>query len=605
MHRGSDASAIVRAILDRIDGEIRLALPLGLGKPVTLLNALVQAACDDPSLQLTIFTALTLERPEPSSEVERRFLEPAMDRLFGAYPDILYARLIREGRLPANIRVSEFFLLAGRWLGVETAQQAYISANYTHVVDLLVRRKPNLLMQLVAEKDGRFSLSSNTDISTDLFRLRAQGEMDFIAAFETNPQMPFMRGPGATLAPDQVDMVLDPAQPFELYSAPRRPLETDDHAIGLHVSRLIPDGGTLQIGIGAVGDTVAHALLLRDRGEAAAIQADCPFPTGHEPGEPFETGLYAVTEMLVGGLMALFDAGVVRREVDGIAIHAGFFVETRDFYAKLRNLPPEQHARIAMMPISFTNALYDDEAEKRAARTGARFVNSAMKVSALGEVMSDSVADGQIVSGVGGQFNFIEQAYALKDARAVITLNATRIRDGELESNIVWDAPAVTVPRHMRDIVVTEYGIADLRGLADAEVIAALLKITDSRFQDELMAKAKKAGKLPHDHAIDKAHRSNLPDRVSRWLRPHRAALPDFPFGSDFDDIERVLLPALKELKQQSPTLLGKARLLAASLLRPAHPQEKEAMARMGYDNDHSLTARALRGALRRLRARG
>lgn len=601
MRRDHDANAIVREIVDRTGGEIRLALPLGLGKPVTLVNALVQAACDDPAIRLTIFTALTLERPDPSSDVERRFLEPAMDRLFGAYPDILYTRLMREGLLPANIEVNEFFLLAGRWLGVDAAQQAYISANYTHARDVLMRKRPNVLMQLVAEQDGWFSLSSNTDISTDLFRLRASGEADFIAVFETNPQMPFMQGPGATLEPDEVDMVLEPAQPFDLFSAPRRPLETTDHAIGLHVSRLIPDGGTLQIGIGAVGDTVAHAVLLRHRGDAAAIQADCPFLVEHEPGGRFETGLYAVTEMLVGGLMALFDAGVVRREVDGIAIHAGFFVETRDFYASLRALPPERRAKIAMVPVSFTNALYGGEAEKRAARTHARFVNGAMKVSALGDVMSDSVGDGQVVSGVGGQFNFIEQAYALGDARAVITLHATRISDGKLESNILWDLPAVTVPRHMRDIVVTEYGIADLRGLPDAEVIAALLRITDSRFQDDLMARAKAAGKLPKHHAIAKAHRRNLPGTVARWLRPHRAALPDFPFGTDFDEIERVLLPALKELKELSPTLSGKARLLAASVRRPVHSREEKAMARMGYDGDGSLTARALRGALRRV----
>lgn len=604
MQREQDAESIVSAIVQHTGGDIRLALPLGLGKPVTLVNALVQRACDDPDITLTIFTALTLERPAFSSDVQRRFLEPAMDRLFGKYPELLYARLLREGRLPANITVNEFFLMAGKWLKVPTVQQAYISANYTHARDVLVAQRPNVVMQLVAAQDGRFSLSSNTDISTDLFRMRAAGELDFLAVVETNPQMPFMTGDAAVLEPDEIDMLLDPTEPFELFSAPRRPLSEADHAMGLHISRLIPDGGTLQIGIGALGDTVAHALLLRDRGAADAVQRDCPFQITSALGGRFETGLYAVTEMLVNGVLELFRAGVVRREVEGVAIHAGFFVETREFYARLRDMPAEQRGKIAMVPVSFTNALYGDEDAKRAARIGARFVNGAMQVSALGDVMSDSIKDGKVVSGIGGQFNFVEQAFALKDARAIIALPATRMHGGKPQSNIRWDVATVSVPRHMRDIVVTEYGIADLRGQTDADVIAALLRITDSRFQDDLMAQAKRAGKLPEDFEIAQAYRKNLPERVSQWLRPHRDALPDFPFGSDFDEIERVLLPALAELKDISPTLSGKLRLLLSSVTGQAHPQEGAAMARMGYDDDKGLVARTLRGALRRVASR-
>lgn len=604
MQREQDADRIVSAIVQRTGGDIRLALPLGLGKPVTLVNALVQRACDDPGITLSIFTALTLERPTFSSDVQRRFLAPAMDRLFGKYPDLLYARLLREERLPSNITVNEFFLMAGRWLKVEAVQQAYISANYTHARDVLVAQRPNVVMQLVAAQEGQFSLSSNTDISTDLFRMRARGEMDFLAVVETNPQMPFMAGEAAVLEPADIDMVLDPPEPFELFSAPRRPLGDADHAMGLHISRLIPDGGTLQIGIGALGDTVAHALLLRDRGEAEAVQRDCLFQISPAPGARFETGLYVVTEMLVNGVLELFEAGIVRREVEGIAIHAGFFVETRDFYARLRAMPAERRAKIAMVPVSFTNALYGDEEAKRAARTGARFVNGAMQVSALGDVMSDSVKDAKVVSGIGGQFNFVEQAFALNGARAIIALPATRMHGGKLQSNICWDVPTVSVPRHMRDIVVTEYGIADLRGKTDADVIAALLRITDSRFQDDLMTRAKRAGKLPKTFEIEQTHRQNLPETVSRWLRPHRHVLPSFPFGSDFTEIERELLPALTELKEISPTLSGKLRLLLSSVMGQTHPQENAAMARMGYEDDNGLVARTLRGALRRVAGR-
>lgn len=86
----------------------------------------------------------------------------------------------------------------------------------------------------------------------------------------------------------------------------------------------------------------------------------------------------------------------------------------------------KKRARIQMMPVSFTNPLYGDETAKRAARCKARFVNAAMKATALGGVVSDVTDSGQIVSGVGGQFNFVDQAFALRDARAIITLHSTR-----------------------------------------------------------------------------------------------------------------------------------------------------------------------------------
>ena len=205
-----------------------------------------------------------------------------------------------------------------------------------------------------------------------------------------------------------------------------------------------------------------------------------------------------------------------------------------------------------------------------------------------------------MVSGVGGQFNFVEQAFALEGGRSVITLPAWRMSGGTPCSNIRWTLDTVTVPRHMRDVVVTEYGAADLRGLSDAQVIAALLNITDSRFQSKLMEQAKTAGKLPDNHEIPEAHRENYPQRVRAWIEGHRAALPTFPFGSDFDDIERVLLPALAELKELSSTWRGKAQLLVASLWLPPHEQELQAMSRMGFKTNEGLTARALQGALRR-----
>ncbi|APE45516.1 hypothetical protein BOO69_15085 [Sulfitobacter alexandrii] len=595
---------MARAIFEKAGGHVRLALPLGLGKPVTLVNALTRLAAKDSTLSLSIFTALTLRRPDPGTEMERRFLEPAMDRLFGAYPELEYAKLIADDALPENITVSEFFFQAGTWIGNGYAQRHYIAANYTHARDVLIAQKPNVLCQLVSPGTDRFSLSCNTDISADLFDMRERGEMDFMAVGETNAHLPYMPGPDAEVDRSAFEMMLTPDTPFDLFSAVRRPVSDAQYAIGLHVARRIRDGGTLQIGIGAIGDAVAQALLLRESAALDRIWADAPFPLSGDDTAPFETGLYGVTEMLVGGMLSLFEAGILRREVDGAAIHAGFFVEARDVYRRLREMPEAQRAKIAMKPVSFTNALYGDEDAKRAARQHARFVNGGMQVSLLGDAMSDSAKPGQVVSGVGGQFNFFEQAFALRDGRAILTLPATRTKNGETGSNIVWQLPVTTVPRHMRDVVVTEYGAADLRGQTDEEVIKRLICIADSRFQGDLLQEARKAGKIPRDWDVPQAHRRNTPERLSAWLSPYRETLlPDFPFGTDFNEIEQTLLPALSRLGNAASDKRALVGLIWASIARKPHPEEGAAMDRMGYAAASTLMepmqARALRGALR------
>ena len=134
----------------------------------------------------------------------------------------------------------------------------------------------------------------------------------------------------------------------------------------------------------------------------------------------------------------------------------------------------EDRARICMMPVSFTNEIFGDEASKRAARVDARFVNSTMMVTLLGAAVSDGLEDGQVVSGVGGQYNFVAQAFALSGARSILALESTR-PGKRPQSNIRWTYGHETIPRHLRDIFITEYGIADVRGKSDADVIAAML----------------------------------------------------------------------------------------------------------------------------------
>lgn len=607
-HRSADADALAARIVEQTGGDIRLALPLGLGKANTLANALTRMARRDRTIRLDIFTALTLERPDPKKGPAARFLGPARERLFGAYRDLDYARHLRAGTLPDNITVSEFFFQAGNWLHHGAAQQNYITANYTDARDVLYTRRPNVVAQLLARSDDRFSLSCNTDISADLIAARAAGKQDFILAGEVNDELPFMPGTGEVDAAE-IDLLLDaPGKQFGLFSVPKRPVDPLDHAIGLHAARLVRDGGTLQIGIGSLGDAVAHALILRHHSPAAyrALQAAMPFARNSPFDEsgPFDKGLYAVTEMLVQGILELLKAGVIRRRAQGALVHAGFFLDCRDFYRALREMDETDRARIQMMPVSFTNRLYGGETDKRRARRHARFFNSAMKATLLGGVVSDITEGGQIVSGVGGQYDFVSQAFALEDARAVLMLPATRTSHGRVTSNIVWEHPHETIPRHLRDVIITEYGIADLRGKSDADAIRAMIAIADSRFQPDLLAHAKRAGKLPRDEDIPIMHRANTPQRLRHWLeRPMaKGLLPRFPFGCDFTTEEQRLLPALDLLKASQGAPLMQAQLIWLGLRQGRlPPDELAAIERMQLRRPglrDAPTALALRGAL-------
>ena len=601
----SDPEAIAEDIIRDVGTNLVVGLPLGLGKANHVINALYARAAADRSINLTFFSALTLEKPKPSSLLEKRFIGPVIDRLFGGYPDLTYAGALHAGALPPNIQVIEFFFLAGRWLRVPYAQQHYISANYTHASSYLLSRGLNVVTQLVAKRvvDGaaRYSLSCNTDTTLDILRARAQGQASFKLIGQVNSELPFMPGLG-DLPGDEFSAVLDnPATDFPLFAPPAEPISDTKYAIGLHAAGLVPDGGTLQIGIGQVGDALAQGLIVRHRDNSqfhAIMKRLAPGTeqlAGLQTG-PFEKGLYGVSEMLFEAFLGLIEAGILKRDVDGVMLHGAFFLGPKSFYRALREMPPDQIARIQMMPVSFTNELYGDEDAKRRARVDARFVNNVMMATLMGAAVSDGLEDGQIVSGVGGQYNFVAQAFALQGARSVLALEATRQGEGT-QSNVRWNYGHETIPRHLRDVFVTEYGVADTRGKSDAETIAAMLQVTDSRFQGDLTKIAKDAGKLPKSFEIPPAHRENFPERIAAALKPAREAglLPSFPFGSDFTDVEQRLIPALQVLQEAQRTPLKLPALLWQGMSRPPDAADRECLARLGLDHPATLAERAYR----------
>lgn len=690
----NDVGECVDAVLRRLGNRIVLALPLGIGKPNPIANEFYRRAARDPAIDLTIFTALSLSKPAARSDLERRFLEPLVERVFGDYVELDYVRALRTNYVPPNIRVVEFFLEPGAFLNSRHAQQNYLSANYTHVAREVMERGVNVFAHLVAKRvvDGKTQLSfgSNPDVVADLFgpieSARAAGR-DIVMIGEVHPQMPFMTG-HAMAEPARFDwLVEDERYDYELYCPPNLPISTVDHAIGMHASSLVRDGGTLQVGIGELGDALVYALLLRHQQNAVYRQTlDALGSQSSTDGrEPFATGLFASTEMFIDQLLDLYRAGILRRRVydslalerllaaghiteridarlleklpavgigpvlsqaqfrelqhfgvfrrdvefdsgriraaggawipanlseassrerlaeecmgrelrNGQVLHAGFFLGPRGFYAALRELPESDRSQFGMRGVGYVNQLYGPDQELRILqRRHSRFVNTTMMVTLLGAAVSDGLEDGRVVSGVGGQYNFVSMAHALPDARSILCVRSTRSKEGRVTSNIVWNYGHVTIPRHLRDIVVTEYGVADLRGRTDSEIVAALLNIADSRFQGELLARAQAGGKIAADYRIPEAFTRNTPARLDAALASHRKAgfFSAYPFGTDLTAEEIVLAGALKALQTRTGSFGGRVATIAAALLRGTpEAQHLPLLQRLKLDSPRSV----------------
>ncbi|WP_313295136.1 acetyl-CoA hydrolase/transferase C-terminal domain-containing protein [Pseudomonas sp.] len=593
----------VEQVLARLPDHIHMGLPLGLGKPNAFVNALYARVRALPQRQLTIYTALSLGRPPLGDGLQRRFLEPFVERVFADYEELSYLTDLRNDNLPPNIRVQQFFMQPGSLLHSSTAQQDYISSNYSHAARDINAKGLNLIAQLVAatpERPVHLSLACNPDITLDLQPMiaerRAAGETILMLG-QVHAELPYMPG-DAELPMDAFDLLIDEAEQRRLFSTPNMPVTTQDHCIGLHASTLVRDGGTLQIGIGAMGDAVASALLARhaDNPGYRAVLAELdtsPWQAliDREGGQaPFAEGLYGCSEMFVNGLLALAEAGVVRRPADesGVLVHGGFFLGPQAFYQRLQDMTLEQRSRFAMTGIGFINELYGDEPLKRRQRRDARFLNTVFGMTLLGAGVADQLEDGRVLSGVGGQYNFVAQGHALHGGRSILLLRSWREAAGEVTSNLFWNYGHCTIPRHLRDIVVTEYGIADLRGQTDSEVIARLLAVSDSRFQQALIEQARQAGKLAKDFVLDARFADNTPARLEALKARHAQLFPEYPLGTDFTSEEQHLLRALNWLKGKFK--LSEALELGKATLEAPGPQGYEAhLARMQLEQPQGL----------------
>ncbi|MBC7754398.1 MAG: acetyl-CoA hydrolase, partial [Moraxellaceae bacterium] len=509
---------------------------------------------------------LSLAPPEVTEDLAARFFTPFKNRHWGEnYPVLKYYQAAQKDRLPKNIQVHEFYFQAGTALKSNHLQRNYQSVNYTHVAENILNSGIQVLVQLIAKKEtpqgARYSLSCNPDLTLDVVDLYKQAGKKIMIIGVVHSDLPFLDGE-AEVGPDFFAAILDtPKTHHQLFALPRLPMSVEDHFIGFYASLFVKDGGTVQIGIGFLSDAIVHALIIREKNNLSYKNRIVALNLDQKEihSEIFTQGLYGLTEMLTDSFMHLHRAGILkRRVVDEVTgnktfVHGSFFLGSKDFYQWLRELKSEDRAGLRMTRISKVNDLYDpNETRLRHQRVHARFFNTTMQVSLLGDAASETLRSATVVSGVGGQYNFVSMAHELKGARSILMLRSLRAENKNKRiSNIINETGHFTIPRHLRDIVITEYGIADIKGKTDEDCVKALLNITDSQFQNELLKKAQSKNKISKDYQIPLMYQNNTLEKLKILSQKSdfKNEFNPFPFGSDFTPVEEKLALALEKLK--------------------------------------------------------
>lgn len=270
-----------------------------------------------------------------------------------------------------------------------------------------------------------------------------------VVIVEVNDRMPWLYG--AEVSADQrVDLVVRTSRQIPQAAGPR--IGEVERQIAAHVAGLIPDGATIQLGVGAVPDAIAVAL-------------------AHHKHLGVHTG------MLTESIVPLIEAGVVdnsTKPIDRGVTVSGFFVGTDAFYAKL-------HRNRAMLsrPPTYTHALH-------VVAQISKFIsiNTAIEVDLAGRVNAE-VADGVYVGGTGGAADYTRGAQLSEGGRAIVALLSTA-RKGTVSRIVSRCEAAVTVTPADVDTVVTEYGVAELKGQSLAERARRMIAIAHPAFREEL-----------------------------------------------------------------------------------------------------------------------
>jgi acyl-CoA hydrolase len=409
-----------------------LGMPLGPGQPPALLEALGRRTdWRDLRIEGALLSVLT-----------DLFTHPNVHYLSGFFGPL--ERLLRDSG--ANI--------------------GFAPADFRRFEPLLAADPPRVMATAGAlpDADGRVSFSLHAGANVPQMLLAA-ADPERMLVVEVSPAFPRTYGSGPHLHSvhvDEIDVLVESdKEPVTMEDAP--PSDTE-RAIAEHVRAFVPDGATLQTGIGVVPNAVASLLAEGDGG-----------------------GYGVHSEMFTNGLMRLHQAGKVTNQkgtYDGVSV-ATFAGGTRELYDWLH-----ENREVAFLPVGLVNSP-EAIGRNRAMVT----INAAMAVDIQGQVIADTINAVQY-SGIGGHEDFVAGPALDLDDRSLLCLPSTVTLGDELRSRIVpwFDAGAViTTPRHQVDVIVTEYGAAELQGKTVHQRGQALADIAHPAFREGLREAAERA----------------------------------------------------------------------------------------------------------------
>ena len=410
-----------------------IGMPLGPAQPAALLEAL-GARKDWEELRvfgalLTVFTEL--------------FNHPNVHYLSGFFGPL--ERLLRD--TGANI--------------------GFAPADFRRFEPLLAELAPRVMTTSAAPPDANGWCSLSLHAGANVGELhRAGADPDRLLVVEVSPHHPVTHGFGEhthQLHVDEIDVLVESdAHPYEVVDAEATDVE---RAIADHIAALIPDGATLQTGIGAVPNVVASLLAEGDGGDY---------------------GIHS--EMFTNGLMRLHQSGKVsnrnKGQFTGVSITT-FAGGTSELYEWLHD-----NREVAFLPVDVVNS-----PEVIGANTSMVSINAALAVDIHGQVVADT-RDGEQFSGIGGHEDFVAGTGLSLTDRSILCLPSTYRAGEQVHSRIVpWFGPGavITTPRHQVDVIVTEYGVAELQGKTVHQRGDALAAIAHPDFRDELYEAADRA----------------------------------------------------------------------------------------------------------------
>ena len=414
------------AVLDHVGPGMHIIVPLAAGEPVTVIDAIQRAA--DRLERVTVHQMHGLH--------DRPFLHGS-----------------HRGRLDYR----SYFLSPVTRAAFYEGTCDLVPCHFSEVPALLrLLPGPKLVVAAASPLDrhGYFSLGTNADYAAAFI-----GQVPFF--LEANAQMPRTFGRNQIHVSQTVGWAEADYPLVEV--APVAPNEIDRRIAAL-VAERIPNGATIQAGIGSIPNAVFEKL------------------TGHR-----DLGIH--TELLSDGVIDLVQAGVVtgtRKVRRPTKMVATFALGTRRLYDFLH-----ENAAVELLPVDYVN-------DPRVIGSEHQFVsiNATLEVDLLGQAASETL-NGRYYSGSGGQADFARGAMYSEHGQGFIVLHSTT--KDETESRITPQLPAgsvVTTLKNTVDNVVTEYGIAELRGRSVRERARSLISIAHPKFRDDFTAQAHTLGYL-------------------------------------------------------------------------------------------------------------